>query len=66
MLLAKGKITQNLVRMMEGWRHSGLNVFCGERIYPREKRSLENLTAYLIRPLRGPLIESLKGETLLG
>jgi hypothetical protein len=35
--------------MMEGWRHPGFNVFSGERIYPREKRSLENLAAYLIR-----------------
>jgi hypothetical protein len=27
MLLRKGKITREFVRMMEGWRHSGFNVF---------------------------------------
>ncbi len=33
---------------MDGWRHSGFNVFAGERIQPREKKSLENLAAYLM------------------
>jgi len=49
MLLRKGKITREFIRMMEGWRHSGFNVFSGERIYPHQQRSLENLAAYLIR-----------------
>jgi hypothetical protein len=49
MLLGKGRITEEFVRMMDGWRHSGFNVFAGERIQPREKKSLENLAAYLIR-----------------
>ena len=49
MLLRKGRITEEFVRMMDGWRHSGFNVFAGERIQPREKKSLENLAAYLIR-----------------
>ena len=35
--------------MLDGWRHSGFNVFAGKRIQPREKKSLENLAAYLIR-----------------
>ena len=35
--------------MMQGWKHSGFNVFAGERIQPSEKKSLENLAAYLIR-----------------
>jgi len=35
--------------MLDAWRHSGFNVFAGERIQPREKKSLENLAAYLIR-----------------
>jgi len=48
MLLRKKKITRELIRMLDGWRHSGFNVFAGERIQPREKRSLENLAAYLI------------------
>jgi len=49
MLLRKKKITRELIRMLDGWRHSGFNVFAGERIQPREKKSLENLAAYLIR-----------------
>jgi len=49
MLLARGKINCDLIRMMESWRHSGFNVYAGPRIHPRQKRSLENLAAYLIR-----------------
>jgi len=49
MLLRKKKISRELIRMLDGWRHSGFNVFAGERIQPREKKSLENLAAYLIR-----------------
>jgi hypothetical protein len=49
MLLRKKKITRELIRMLDGWRHSGFNVFAGGRIQPREKKSLENLAAYLIR-----------------
>ena len=49
MLLGKKKITRELIRMLDGWKHSGFSVFAGDRIQPREKRSLENLAAYLIR-----------------
>ena len=49
MLLRKRKITREFIRMLDGWRHSGFNVFAGEPIQPREKKSLENLAAYLIR-----------------
>jgi len=49
MLLRKKKITRELIRMLDGWRRSGFNVFAGERIQPREKKSLEDLAAYLIR-----------------
>ena len=49
MLLARGKINCDLIRMMEGWRHCGRNVYCGPRILPREKRALENPAAYLVR-----------------
>ena len=31
MLLGKKKITRELVRMLDGWRHSGFSVFAGER-----------------------------------
>ncbi len=49
MLLARGRISRELTRMMAGWRHSGFNVYTGPRIFPREKKALENLAAYLIR-----------------
>ena len=42
MLLGKGKITREFICMMEGWRHSGFNV------YPYQKPSVERLAAYLI------------------
>ncbi len=45
MLLAKGKITPEIIEIMDRWRHSGFNVYCGPRILPREKRSLERLAA---------------------
>jgi len=49
MLLSKGKITEDLVNMLLSWRHSGFNVFCGPRIYPREEGAMENLARYIIR-----------------
>lgn len=49
MLLAKGKIAPETVRIMDRWRHCGFNVYRGPRIHPREKQSLERLAAYLIR-----------------
>jgi hypothetical protein len=32
MLLAKGKITQEMIAMLSKWRHSGFHVFCGNHI----------------------------------
>lgn len=32
MLLKKGKITKEMIAMLSTWRHSGLHVFCGNRI----------------------------------
>jgi len=49
MLLDKGKISPETIRIMDRWRHSGFNVYRGPRIPPREKRSLERLAAFLIR-----------------
>jgi hypothetical protein len=49
MLLSKGKITEELVAMLISWRHSGFNVFCGPRIYPRDEKAMENLACYIIR-----------------
>jgi hypothetical protein len=49
MLLAKGKITEEMIRMLSSWRHSGFNVFCGNRISPNDKTAMENLARYIIR-----------------
>jgi hypothetical protein len=49
MLLDKGKITQELIAMLSSWRHSGFNVFCGNRISPDDDTAMENLARYIIR-----------------
>jgi hypothetical protein len=49
MLLGKGKISPDVIALMDKWRHTGFNVFCGRRILPRQKRSMENLDRYIIR-----------------
>jgi hypothetical protein len=49
MLLDKGKITQELIAMLSTWRHSGFNVFCGNRISPDDDTAIENLARYIIR-----------------
>jgi len=49
MLLNKGKITQEMIAMLSTWRHSGFNVFCGNRISPNDDTAMENLARYIIR-----------------
>ncbi len=49
MLLKKGKITEEMVRMLSTWQHSGFNVFCGNRILPKDETAMENLARYIIR-----------------
>ncbi len=49
MLLAKGKITQERIAMMEQWTHSGFNVYCGPPIIPDDTGAMETLAAYIIR-----------------
>ncbi|MBN2034679.1 MAG: transposase, partial [Deltaproteobacteria bacterium] len=49
MLLSKGKITEELVSMVMKWRHSGFNVFCGDRIQPGDDKAMENLARYIVR-----------------
>ena len=49
MLLSRKKITEDLIDMMMGWRHSGFNVYCGPRIQPGEEEAMENLARYIIR-----------------
>ena len=48
-LLAKGKITQEMIAMLATWRHSGFHVFCGNRISPTDDTAMENLARYIIR-----------------
>ena len=38
-----------MIKLLDKWRHTGFNVFCGRRILPWEKRSMENLARYIIR-----------------
>jgi len=49
MLLNKGKITKELIAMLSSWRHSGFQVFCGNRILPNDETAMENLARYIIR-----------------
>jgi hypothetical protein len=45
MLLAKGRITRDLIAMLSNWRHSGFRVFCGQRLFPQDQRGMENLAS---------------------
>ena len=49
LLLKRGRITEEMVRMLSAWRHSGFNVFCGNRISPKDDAAMENLARYIIR-----------------
>ena len=49
MLKRKGLITGRVIELVSSWRHSGFNVYCSQRIYPRETKSMENLARYIIR-----------------
>jgi hypothetical protein len=40
MLVAKGKITQDMIMLLDKWRHTGFNVFFGPRILPRQEKSM--------------------------
>jgi len=47
--LKKGKITRDRIALLDRWRRSGFNVYCGKRILPWQKTSMENLARYIIR-----------------
>ena len=49
MVLSKEKVTEDLVRMVMGWRHSGFNVFGEFRIQPGDENAMENLARYIVR-----------------
>jgi hypothetical protein len=38
-----------LIAMLSNWRHSGFQVFCGQRLFPQDETAMENLARYIIR-----------------
>jgi hypothetical protein len=42
MPIARGKVSREMTAMLSTWRHSGFNVFCGNRITPKERETVEN------------------------
>lgn len=49
MLLNKGNIPEEMIRLISTWKHSGFHVFCGNRISPADETAMENLASYIIR-----------------
>jgi hypothetical protein len=49
MLLRKGKIMEEVPKLILSWRHSGFNVHCGPRIHPGDEEAMENLARYVVR-----------------
>ena len=49
MLKRRGLITDRVIGLILSWRHTGFNVYCTDRIYPRDTKSMENLARYIIR-----------------
>ena len=48
MLLSKGLITERVIELISTWKHTGFSAYCGKRIYPKDKKSTENLARYII------------------
>jgi len=46
---ANGKISTDVISLLDKWRDTGFNEYCGRRILPWQKRSMENLARYNIR-----------------
>jgi len=49
MLLRKGKITEEVAKLILSWRHSGFNVHCGPGIRPGDEEAMENIARYIVR-----------------
>jgi hypothetical protein len=49
MLKKMARITEATIKLISSWHHSGFNVYCTDRIYPRCTQSMENLSRYIIR-----------------
>jgi len=60
MLLKKCKITEEMVKMLSAWKHSGFNVFCGNRIFPTDD------TAMRLWPLHHPRVVLAGTHEVLG
>jgi hypothetical protein len=48
-LKKKGLIGDRVIELISSWCHSRFNVYCTDRIYPRDTTSMENLARYIIR-----------------
>ena len=48
-LLRKGKITREVLKLIMSWRHSGFNIHCGPGIRPGDEEAKGNLARYIIR-----------------
>ena len=48
MLIARKKISREMISMLSTWRHSGSHVFCGNHISPVDETAMENLARYII------------------
>ena len=35
--------------MLSPWRHSGFNIFCGNRLLPKDNAAMEHLACHIIR-----------------
>jgi len=42
-------ITEEVVKLIRSWRHSGFNVHCGPRIQPGDEKAMENPARYVVR-----------------
>jgi Putative transposase len=50
-LLRKGKLTEEVVKLILSWRHSGFNVHAGSSVQLRDQETMGNLARYIIRAL---------------
>ncbi|GAH18810.1 unnamed protein product, partial [marine sediment metagenome] len=49
MLKKRVLITDRVIGLISSWCHTDFNIYCTDRIYPRETKFMENLARYIIR-----------------
>lgn len=49
LLISKGKITEDMVKLLKSWRHLRFHVYCGDWIQPGDRDAMESLARYIIR-----------------